>query len=491
MKLKGRVVSGFIWSSVERFGSLLIQLGAQIILARLLLPELFGLIAIASIFGVIATSFVDSGFSQALIQKKDVEEIDYNSVFYLNIALSIVLYILVVALSSPISRFYDAPEIATIAPVIFLMVPANAFCLIQRTIFMKKMDFKTISKANLIAATVASIVAVVLAYMGGGLWALVANIVVLHVMQGIMLWTLSSWRPKAEFSMASIKSLYGLGSRLFATGLITNVFNNMPQLIIGKVFKPMEGGALRQVGLYSQSLKYKNIVADSVALPVQNVTFPAFSTLQDDDEKLKLSTRKVINLLSFAVFPVMLGLVAVADEAFYVLFREKWLPAVPYFRVLCLSGLFLPLANISLNIMKALGRGNLILTLEIVKKIFAVGVVAYAATISVMAVTWAYLIWMGFEMLLNIIYIRKIIGYKFREQLTDTLPYLIIAGVMYLLVEICGSYIAHLSPLPLLLIKVLIGIVVYLSLAAILRPSAWGESMEILDGLRKKVNVRD
>lgn len=490
MKLKRQVVSGFIWSATERFGSLLVQFCAQVILARLLMPEQFGLIAIVSTFGVIATSFVDSGFSQALIQKKETKEVDYNSVFYLNLVLSALLYVLVVALAYPISHFYNSPQIATIAPVVFLMVPANAFCLIQRTIFIKNMDFKSVSKASIISALVASIVAVVLAYMGGGLWALVANIVVLHITQGVALWTMSSWRPGREFSFRSLKELYGLGSRLFATGLITNTFNNMPQLIIGKVFNPT-GGGLHQTGLYSQSLKYKNIIADSVALPVQNVTFPAFSTLQDQEQKLKLSTRQVINVLSFVLFPVMLGLIAVAEEAFFVAFREKWMAAVPYFKVLCLTGLFMPIGNISLNIMKARGEGNLILSLEIVKKVVGMALIAYAATKSVMAITWAYLIWMGFEMLLNSIFIRRLIGYKFSEQIADTLPYLVISGVMYYSVLFFDGYVLHLSPLLMLTSKVAVGAAVYVALSAIIRPTAWSEARAIVREFSQKFRANN
>lgn len=480
MKLKQQVVSGFLWSAIEKVGSLVILFFVQVILMRLLSPVEYGLLAIISAFSAIASSVVDSGFSQALIQKQGATEKDYNSVFYLNIAISIVLYLILCLASVPVAKFYNAPAISEVMPVLALILPINALTLIHNTIKIKRMEFKVLSKTNLTASLVSGIIAISLALAGYGKWALVANILTLYVMRAILLWIQSDWRPKAEFSINSVKGLFRLGSRLFATGLITQTFNNIPQLIIGKAY------GTAHAGLYSQSIKFKDILSQAVALPVQNVTFPAFATIQDEDEKLKLSCRKVVNILSFALFPVMIGLVAVAEEAIYVAFKEQWLPAVPYFKILTLSAIFMPLTNICQNIMKAKAAGNLILTLELVKKTFALIIIIYAASISVMAMAWAYLIWMGFEMLVNIVFVRRVLDYRTSEQIRDTLPYLIMAGVMYCAVVLCGHLIGDVKPIILLTTKMAIGVVVYLILAWIFKPDAWEEVAQIVKNALKK-----
>lgn len=474
MELKHRVVSGFLWTATEKFGSLAVHLCAMLMLLRLLEPADFGLVSMLAVFTAVANSIVDSGFSQALIQKKTVSRVDYDSVFWLNLGIAALLYLLMWALCKPIAAFYDTPELVRIAPWIFCIIPLSALGLIQTTVLMRGMNFRAISKANFAAAITAAVTAVVMAWFGFGVWALVCQTVALYAIRTAALWLLNDWRPSLRFSWASVRGLFGLGSKLFAVGMITQFFNNVSLMIVGRFYNAT------QLGLYSQPLKLRNASAEAISLPVQNVTFPAFSTLQDDDAKMKSAVRQVISVQSLVLFPAMLGLIAVADEGFLIAGKEKWLASVPYFKVLCLSALFMPLSNISLNLLKAKGEGGLLLRTEIVKKAFGFAAILYGATVSVMAVTWAFFAWTAFEMVVNLRFASRLTGYRLREQLTDTLPYVAMAAAVWGAAEGVGLLMPDASAYLSLTVKVVAGGAVYLALCLLFKPAAWVEAKRIV-----------
>lgn len=474
MMLKKKVVHGFMWTAGERFGSLFVQLSVSLIVLRFLTPEDFGLIALLTIFSLIGYSIIDSGFSQALIRKQNAEEKDYNSIFYLNIGIALVLYFLLVTLTHPIARLFNRPELITYIPWVYLVLPLSSLGLIQTTIMTKRMNFRPLSTINLITTITSCAVLLSMAVYGFGPWAIVCQLLTVQVVRTSLLWMFSSWRPRLQFSVSSIKGMFGFGSRLFLVGLINQLFNNLSTYIIGRLYTPA------QVGLYDKSLKLKENVSTSLSQSVQNVTFPALASFQENDTKLKLAGRQVVQVLSFILFPVMIGLTTIATEGFTIAGGEKWVPAIPYFRIFCLSAFFIPLSTVSMNILKSKGEGNLILSLEIVKKIFGIGIILYASTISVTALVWAYVIWTGFEMAVNIIWVKKITGYTFREQLTDTVPYLLLTGVMYTAVMGTGLLLENYPLYASLLIKTGVGAVIYPLLAWIFKPKGWNETILII-----------
>lgn len=474
MELKKQVVSGFFWTAAEKFSSLFVHLCAQVMLLRLLVPEDFGLLAMLAVFTAVSSSIVDSGFSQALIQKKKAEDIDYDSIFWLNLALAGALYLIMFFSAGAIARFFDAPVLARIAPWVFLTLPLSALGLIPNTILTRNMDFRKISKANFAASLSAAVAVVALAYTGFGVWALVGQTIVLYGVRTTVLWASTMWRPAARFSMASVRGLFGLGSRFFAIGLITQLFNNLSLAIIGKFY------SAGMLGFYERALKLRNSAADAISLPVQNVTFPAFASLQDEEAKFVLAGRQVIAVLSFILFPVMSGLIAIAPEGFMIAGQEKWMPAVPYFRILCLSAFCIPLSNISLNMLKAKGRGDTLLKIEVIKKAVGFAFIIYGATVSVMAVAWAYLAWTAFEMIVNLNRANHTVGYPLRQQAADTLPYLALSAAMFACVMGTERLLAGSSVYLLLGAKTAVGAAVYIALSWLLKPAAWNETRQLV-----------
>lgn len=480
MQYRDKVISGFVWRAGEQFATSAVRIIAGVVVLRYLSPGQFGVYEMLAAFSFIAYTIVDSGFSQALIRKKDASDRDYNSIFYLNIAIAFVLYLLFIGLSYPLARFFRQPELVSFAPLLFLTLPLSALGLIQTTIMSRAMDFRSLSQISFAATMASSVVLITLAVRGFGPWSLIWQAVTAETVKTGFLWIASRWRPGRQFSMRSARELYGFGSRLFLTGIIAQVFSRVTTIIIGRVYSPA------QLGLYQQSLKFKDSISNALAYSVHTVSYPALASMQDDETKLRAASRQVVRMLSFILFPVMAGLILVAPEGFALAGQEKWLPAVTYFRIFCLSGFFLPLANASINILKAKGEGNIILRAEVIKKLFAVAVITAAAFYSVTALAWAYTLWMAFEMCVNAFYGRKKNGYSYRMQLADSLPYLIISVAMFF----CVDGVVRLLNEPSLWlsfgVKIIVGIAVYTLLAAIIRPAAWRESMEILRGINVK-----
>ena len=478
-ELQHKVVSGFLWTVGEKFGSMLLRLVTGLGLMHLIPPATHGLMGLLAPFYLIGTTLTDGGFDQALIQRKDVKNIDYNSVFFLNISLSIILYLILLLISGVIASFYDAPEISKIAPWVFAITPISAIGMVQMTKLNREMKFNVLSKVHLTSTLLSSAIALAMAFSGCGVWSFVGQLLSLHLTRVIMVWSMSSWRPKKEFSLQSIKSLFSFGSNMLLTNIITRLFNNLSQLVVGRI------GSLSQVGYYDKALRLKEETSNSIQLSIISVTFPAFAKLQCEDEKLKFASRKVISVISLILFPAMAGLILVSPEVFRMLLPD-WMPAVPYFQLFCVSALFMPLIYICLNIIKAKGASRTVLKLEIIKKAFTFAVIIYTATISVEAMVIGYIIWTLFEMIVNIIAARRFIAYNIREILQDTLPYLGITLLMF--AGVSGLvYLFHGMTLGItLMVKILAGILLYVALNVLIRPQAWNDALQITKNLLSK-----
>lgn len=477
--LKKRVVSGFIWTAGEKFGSMTIKLVTGLFLMDLIPPEQHGVIGLLAPFYLIGITLTDGGFDQALIQRKDISEKDYNSVFYLNIFLSLLLYALLLGFSGVIARFYEAPVLGRLAPWIFAVTPLNALGMVQITKLNREMRFNVLSKIYITSTIVSSATALTMAFTGWGVWSFVGQLLSLHFVRVVMAWGMSSWRPKKEFSMKSVKSLFSYGSNMLFTNLIARFFNNLSQLVVGQI------STLSQVGYYDKALKLKEETSNAIQLSIISVTFPAFSALQSEDEKLKFASRKVIAVISLVLFPAMAGLILVSPEVFRMLLPQ-WLPAVPYFQIFCCSSFFMPLTYICLNIIKAKGASRTVLKLEIIKKAFTLAVIAYTATIGVEAMVGGYVLWVAFEMIVNVIASRRLVPYSLGEMLSDTLPYLGITAAMFLGVMAVGSIWPGMTLGVKLAVKVLAGLLIYLSGNLVIKPQAWQDAIQIVGTLLKR-----
>lgn len=481
-KLKQKVISGFIWTVGEKFGSIMVRMLVGWVLMNYLMPEQYAPIIMLGVFLAISKVLTDSGFGQALIQCREATPTDYSSVFYLNIVLSVVLYLVLTILLVVMVWYYDTPLLYKIGPWLFLSGPIDALGFVQIAKLTREMRFDVLSKMHFTANVTSSVIAVTMAITGWGVWALVAQAVSLSIMRTGMAWAMTSWRPAGAFSIESIRKLFRFGSNLLYTGLVSETFGNLSQLVIPKT----AGGT--QLGLYDKTRKLKDDVAYTITLSLASVTFPAFSSMQNEDEKLKLASRKVIAVISLALFPIMGGLMVTGSEIFHIFIDESkgWWDGIGYFQLFCISALFMPLTHIMLNILKAKGSSRTIFKLEVIKKTFAVAVLAFTAPISVQAIVYGYLAWMAFEMMVNVIAAKRLVNYRWTEILTDTLPYLGITVIMVVSVGGIGCIIPGMTLGITLGAKIVTGIIVYVLLNLIFCLPAWRDAVEISRTLLKR-----
>jgi teichuronic acid exporter len=452
--IESRAIRGAFWSAVERLGPQLIQFIVSIVLARLLMPEQFGLIGMLSIFMALGYTMMNSGFGSALVQKQDATEVHYNSVFYLNIFLSL-LVVGALCIAAPwIAKFYGEPMLSSLTQVLSLNFILNALGLIQSTLLFKRLDFKTLSKASLLANFGSGVVGIGMALAGYGIWSLVAQNVSATLLNTILLWIFNSWRPKRIFSLLALSRLFAFGSRLLASGILDALFNNLYSVVIGKLFLPAE------LGYYTRAYTVQQLPAETVGRIAGRVTFPLFAEIQDDVARVKNGCRKVLRAISLVHFPLMIGLLVCAKPLVLTLFTDKWSPAVPYLQLLCIVGLFSPLLMANQNVILAKGHSDLYFWLELTRKVLIVILIAFTWRWGIEAIIEGQIVVSILAYILNSYYSGKIVGYGFKSQTRDLLPYLGVACVMGAVVFMLnGIYFAH--PAVLLVTQVITGGLIY------------------------------
>ncbi len=480
-KLKHKVVSGFLWTAGEKFGSIVVKLLMSLVLMNYLAPEEHAPIIMLGVFLAVSNVLIDSGFGQALVQRKEVTLTDYTSVFYLNIVLAALLYVILVALLGAIVWFYrendSAPMLYTVGPWLFASGPIAALGMVQSAKLTREMRFDLLSKMHLSSNLISSVITIIMAVSGCGIWSLVAQPLTLSISRTTILWLVTSWRPQGRFSMDSIRKLFSFGSNMLYTGLISEMFGNLSQLVI-----PKTAGAA-QLGLYDKTRKLKDEVSYTVMLALANVTFPAFASMQDEDEKLKMASRKVIAVITLVLFPVAGGLMVTGSEIFHIFVDSKWWGGITYFQLFCISAFFMPLTFITLNLIKAKGSSKTILRLEILKKTFTVAVIACTAPISVTAMVYGYLLWMAFEMVVNVVAARRFVKYSVGEIAADTLPSLGVTLIMMAAVVAVNALLPDMTLGVSLLIKIATGVAVYVAVNLLLRLPAWEDTVEVIRSL--------
>ncbi|HRS10242.1 MAG TPA: lipopolysaccharide biosynthesis protein [Sedimentisphaerales bacterium] len=471
--LKSKAVSGLLWSGLDAVSQQVLVLGIGIILARLLDPADFGLIGMLAIFMAIARAFLNSGFGQALIQKKDATEIDACSVFYFSVVVGLIAAGLLGLAAPWIASFYRQPQLTALTRVMAINIVINSFALVPTTLLSRQIDFKTQTKISLIATASSGVAGVTLAFLGFGVWSLAIQQITVNVLRTVLVWCFSTWRPSLLFSLMALRAMFVYGSRLLASGLLNTIFDNLYFVVIGRLF------SAGQLGIYSRARTMEQMPTTTFSEMVTRVIFPVFSAVQDDPIRLKRGLRKVLTVVVFIHFPIMIGLAAVARPLVLVLLTEKWLPCVPYLQLLCLAGLFFPLHVVNLDILKAKGRSDLFFRLEVAKKILVVIAIAATYRWGVIGLIYGQI---GVSMLayyLNTHYTGRLIGYPIHEQVRDALPYLGTAALM-------GVAVYGLQYLPLptawvgLFCQIVVGLVLYPALCAAVNLSALGEVVGVV-----------
>jgi teichuronic acid exporter len=472
-KLKKKTYKAAFWSAVDAIGTRMVQFMVGIVLARLLLPEQFGLIGMLAIFLGITQALLDSGFGAALIQKKDITVTDSSSVFYFNIIISFCLAMFLFMAAPLISDFYDQPALIALTRALSLVIVINSFSVVQTAMLSRQMNFKIQTKVGLVAGIISGIIGIGMAYAGYGVWSLVAQQVTAAMLRAIMLWLLNSWRPGLVLSIHSLREMFKFGSRLLASGLLDQTFQNIYYVVIGKLFNP----AL--LGFYTRARHMEEMPSTTLSQVITRVSFPAFASIQSDDIRLKRGLKKALSLLIFLNAPVMVGLAVVAEPLVKVLLTERWLPSVPYLQLLCVLGLILPFHTLNLNMLMAKGRSDLFFRLEIIKKCLVIVSIAIFYRWGIIALILGQIVVSVLSIPLNSYYSGKQLHYGALQQIKDVSIYFIFAFVMGVCVFSVGLF-DFANELILLFMQVGMGIVVYPLLCAVFRLPAFIELYEVL-----------
>lgn len=429
--LKQATTKGLFWSSVERFSNQGVQFVFSIILARLLSPSDYGIIAMVTIFFAVAQSFVDSGFSNALVRKTDRVEEDLSTCFYFNIGVGIIAYIVLFLIAPLVANFYNQPILSPIIRITGLGVILNSLCVVQQALFTIKIDFKSQAKITLSATVISGIVGIILAYQGYGIWALVWQGVASSIVRMGLLWLMSKWRPRTGFSKSSFNYLFGYGSKLLASGLLDTIYNNIYPIVIGKFYTPA------QLGNYSRALGWAQLPSANITSILQRVTFPVLSTIQDDTLRLQNSYRRLLKLSAFIVFPLMTGLAAIASPLVRVVLTAKWDGCVLYLQILCFALMLYPIHAINLNLLQVKGRSDLFLRLEIIKKIIGVVILIITIPLGITAMCLGMVFSSIICLIVNTYYTSRFIDVGLLTQLKDLriilINSLVMGGGIYIL----------------------------------------------------------
>lgn len=475
--LQKKVLSGLVWKFGERIGAQLVSLLVRIILARILMPEDFGVVTMIMIFIEIANVFVVSGFGQSLIQKKDADNLDFSSVFYFSVTMSWILYFIIFLGSPVVASFYRKPVLTPILRVLALKLPLAGINSVQQAYVQKHMMFKRFFFSTLIGTLVSAVVGIVMAYHGFGPWALVAQYLCNSAMDTLILWVTVKWRPDFRFSKSRMKEMFGFGWKMLLSELINTTYKQVRSLVIGKLYSEQD------LAYYDQGQKLPNIIVTNINSSIGSVLFPAMTTRQDNKETLKQIVRRSIQVGSYIMWPLMIGFAVVAEPVVSLVFSDKWLPCVPFLQIACIQFALEPVQTANIQAVKALGKGRVMLIMEIVKKGFGLITLVAVMWQGVMWIAWTGMVVTFFATLVNSTPNRKYLGYTYREQLADLLPAIFLAVVMGACVYAVGFL--PLPLLPLLIVQILVGIGVYLLLSIILKVSAFSYAWEMLKKIRK------
>lgn len=473
-RLKEQVAAGTGWTMGEKIATALFQLVVRILVLRLLLPEDLKVVALLLAFASVALVVADSGFSQMLVRKTAPDKADYLGVFRYNVVASLLLYLVLTATAPAVARYYDTPELATLAPLFYLMVPLHALCVLQQTICVRRFRFARLSKITFAAQVVSGTAAVAAAYAGWGVWALVWQQVLMTGTRAVLLWRFSSWRPRPTTgSAAALRAMAPYSMSLLLSDLVAALYAKLPHLFIGKLYPDAT------LGYYDQANKLKELPVQSAMQSVQQVTFPALAKIADNRQKFAESYRQLRMTVAYGIYPVMAGMAAVAYDLFAVLLGEQWLPTVPLFEVLCLAGVFAPSAMIAYNVLKVKETGGTIIRLEILKKGFMTLVLALAIPHSIEAVVWAMVASAAFDRLVNGAAALRAAHLSLWRLERSLLPIALLTGAMYGAVRCVPLWIDEPS-LGRLAAQIAIGVVVYVGGSRLFRLEAFGEAIALL-----------
>lgn len=458
---KGKVISNFIWRFAERCGAQLVSFVVSIVLARLLEPSVYGTVALVTVFTTILQVFIDSGLGTALIQKKNADDLDYSSVFYFNFVVCIILYLGMFIAAPYIAKFYGNMSLIPVIRVISLTLIISGVKNIQQAYVSSNMLFKRFFFSTIGGTIVSAFVGIFMAYIGMGVWALVAQQLSNAMIDTMILWITVKWRPKAVFSWERLKSLLAYGWKLLVAVLLDTVYNNLRNLVIGKMYSSAD------LAFYNQGDKFPKIIVTNINTSIDSVLLPTMSSEQDNKDRVKEMTRRAIKTSTYIMAPLMMGLAFCAKTVVELVLTQKWLPCVPFLQIFCITYMFYPVHTANLNAIKAMGRSDIFLKLEIIKKIVGMSLLLSTMWFGVMAMAYSLLVSCVLSQIINSWPNKQLLGYGYLEQLRDLIPGVILAVIMGICVYFIG-YI-NLPNIIVLIIQVIVGATIYIVMSIVFR----------------------
>lgn len=470
--LKEKAINSMLWVTIDKTGNYTLLFISNLILARLLMPEDFGCIAMLQVFLAITDIIVHGGFGTALIQKKNPTHIDYSSVFYVNLTVSILLYLILFFCAPLIANFYKLPLLSLILRIEAIELIINSFSVVQLSILKKELKFKALTIRNILSSLLGLVSCIICAIFGLGVWSLVVNILVNRFFGVILLWRASSWRPTFEFRISSVKELFGFGGFMMLSSIIGSFYENLQSILIGKFYTASD------LGYVNQAKKLEGIPSGALSSVVTQVSFPVFSNLQDNNNALRNGLRKNIKSIQYINLPVMLLLMVIAEPLILLLYGERWADSIPYFQILCISRLIGVIIPLNMSVISAKGRGKLYLFTQIIKCIISVSLIVLSVRHGIYALMFALTLIPYFDFLVCSIINGKLINCGFFRQIGDVLPTFGVALVIAVLTY-CISFIP-LHAYIIMVIQSIVYMALYLIVTKLLKFEAFDVYYEVL-----------
>ncbi|MDR0421419.1 MAG: lipopolysaccharide biosynthesis protein [Proteiniphilum sp.] len=454
--LKKKTTHSLFWSFTDKFGQQILNFVSMLALMNIVEPEAYGLTGSLAVFTAFSAILIDSGFGRALLNRKDISDVDYSSVFYFNMLLSGLLYLILFLIAPFLGRVFNTPEVVPVARVMFLSLIFNAFALVFQVIIVKRGDFKGVTKINFLAILIANGVAIAMALIGYGVWALVAQLLLFALLRSLFLWMYIRWSPVAAFSVGKLKTFFAFSSRLLCSAIISAITGNIyPSLIAA--FYPMQ-----QVAFFNQAKKYQDIPFLTLSNTFRSVAMLILSEINEDRERLARVVGKLVKSIAFLSFPVGLLMIVTAEPLFFLFFKEKWLAAVPYFRTLTFAGMLSPFILIFNELFIARERADFFLGLEVVKGGLLILLILLLFPKGIMALAVSWIVYVFITLLISVILSGRLVGYRPSRFLKDTLPYLCASLVSVGVACLAGLHVDR--PLLCIAINVLVATVLYLAI---------------------------
>ena len=477
---RGTIVKSFFWKLFERVSAQLIQFIVTIVLARLLLPSEYGTIALIAIFIQLCDVIIDGGLNTALIQKKEVDNTDYSTIFYFSLLLSVALYGLLYLFSPLIAHFYEQPELIPVIRILSLSLPFYAINSIQRAYVSKNMLFQRLFYSSLGAIFLSGGLGIFLAFRGFGVWSLVVQNISNQAFTTIIMWFTIQWRPVWAFSLERFKRLFGYGWKILGANFITTLFVNIRKLVIGKYFTPAS------LAYYEKGEQLPNLVMNNIFTSVQTILLPTFSEAQEDRPRVKSMMRRSTKLSCFFIYPLMVWMIVAAKPLVLFLLTDKWLPAVSFVQILCIANFFRPITISNWEAIKALGYSEITLRLEIIKKVIDVCILIISVLLGVYAIAWGCVLFNLICVFINLAPNKKLLNYGVKEQIKDAVPTLLIALLMGLIVYWL-NYL-QISNLSIIILQFMFGMGIYLGICRLIKEESFMYLIQVFKDGRKRLH---